>query len=537
MMWVMKTKIILLFLAFLMSTPINFFGQSELDKNLILHYPFDGDGSELQKNGKNFKIDDSPTKNFFAWLDGKDGKPRTSLFFKPAQQGLKPGINVSPTKMPEITYTAWVFGTPYGYLFGTTLPQSEASKIVSRNLLFANDRVEAGYMIYNERVGEDQATFLSSSKLPDDEWNFVALVVNAKDSSMTLYAGVEYYQVQDGDLLKKVFHTKKGGDLIIGNSVSAGTNLQFQGRVDDIKIFNKALTAAELTQLSGIEFTDAKIRFEREELIKKILIIALLLFYVVSIIFVIVTFFREKKYKPVSEEEFVQFVAASKSNPEISVTNDLAYKYVEDSFAKWPEVNREGDDIYRAPRKKNQIKDTYEALEKARNLKPSEKYIIDRMNELGGICNDLSKRKFYGNKFLPGAALILPIIFIIIEAMGNLPSSSINAFIVMLLPIASYILSSFAPTYLVANRKHNSGGILGTVIGAIIGAGGAIAATEHYNQITWSNGSKTVESDTGSNMASLLIGIIVIVVALLAAIILTGLAAIIAFFRNYVFYI
>lgn len=532
-----KTFLFLAILLFVNFSRFDVLAQNLTDKNLILYYPFDGDAKDQKGNGKTFKIDDTPQKQLFRWVEGKDGKPNSALQFLGNCLGLKPGINISPNRYPEFTFTAWVYGRPYGYLFGTSLPSDEYTKIISRCLLFNNDRVEAGYMMYSDYSKVDQASYLSSSDLPEDEWNFIALTANAKDSTMTLYAGGEYYQVWGGGMLKKIIHTKKGGDLIFGNSTSGSSMTQFRGKVDEIKVFDKALTKEELTQLSGINFNDARIRIERENLIKQILTILLLLFFVFMIVYSAVVIFKEKKYKKVSDAELEQFIAESKSSPDISATNDLAYKYIEDSFNAWPEMQRQEDEIYRAPRKRKHIVATYQALEKARSLKPSEKYITDRMNELGEICNNLSKRRFYGNKLLPAAGMLFPILFFVLYAAGGITTSAIMTLVVMLLPVIAYILTSFAPTYLVANRKHGSGGIFGAVIGAIIGAGAVEMATEYYTETTWSDGHKTVEYDAGSGLASLIIGFIVIVIALILALVLTGIAAIISFFRNFVFYI
>lgn len=58
-----------------------------------------------------------------------------------------------------------------------------------------------------------------------------------------------------------------------------------------------------------------------------------------------------------------------------------------------------------------------------------------------------------------------------------------------------------------------------------MGVGAATAAAQHYNQITWSDGSKTVESDLGSDNATILLSVVLVTIA-----------ATIAFLRNYVFY-
>jgi hypothetical protein len=67
----------------------------------------------------------------------------------------------------------------------------------------------------------------------------------------------------------------------------------------------------------------------------------------------------------------------------------------------------------------------------------------------------------------------------------------------MFLPTVAYILSNFAPNYVVANRKHNSGGVFGKIIAFIMGAAASAVAVDYYTEKTWSDGSKTTEYDTG----------------------------------------
>ncbi|MDP3150968.1 MAG: LamG domain-containing protein [Ignavibacteria bacterium] len=509
--------------------------QNQSDKNILLEYRFDGNGDEQSNSRFNLKINDDQKKMLFSWVSGKDGKQNTALEFKGNAPGFKPGINISPASMPEITFTAWVYGCPKGYLFGTTLPPNTASKITSRYLFFSGDNVSTGFMIYNDRAKQVNATYLHSADLPEDQWNFVALVINAKDSSLSLYAGEEYYQEKSGKDILKVFHTSKGGNLIIGNSDNLSSFNKFTGKVDEIRIYNKALTAAELTAISGITYTNVWERLDREDFIKRILLFALIIFYIVSIIYMIVIVFKEKKYKVVSDQEFALFVTESKSSTDISATNELAEKYMNDVFESWPVTEQQGENVFRAPSKRKHFKETYEALEKSRNLKPSEKHIIERMNELGELYNKLSKRRFYGNKALVVAALILPLIYFFVER-NNMHSTMLNGLLVMLLPNVAYVLSSFAPTYVVANRGGKINKLFGGLFAVILGAGATVLATEYYTKTTWSDGSKTTEYDTSSNMVTLIIGLILLLAALILSMVLVGLSAIISFFRNYVFY-
>ena len=208
---------------------------------------------------------------------------------------------------------------------------------------------------------------------------------------------------------------------------------------------------------------------------------------------------------------------------------------MEDSFEKWTIVGGEAGNELRSPTIKIHFIDSFEALNKAKVLNPTDKSVIDRMNELGELLNDLSKRRFYGNITLAIIAFIFPVFLYFIQR-NNLDYKNIGGIIIMCLPAIAYILSNFAPTYIVARRNNSYSGLFGGIIAAIIGVGAATAATQHYNELTWSDGSKTVESDLGSNVGSLGFGLVLIIVAILLSIVLVTVAATIAFFRNYVFF-
>lgn len=518
-------------LVIILITNINSWSQTDISNHLALQYMFDGNGKNSINSNNEIKINDSKEKNLFGWEKGKDGKENNALKFMNIMEGLKTGFDISPNTLPELTYTAWIYGQPKGYLLGTSLSENQEKKNTSRTLMFSKTGVSAGYTYF----GSDHKPFfgtLSSQKLKKDEWNFIALSVNSKDSTMTLYVNDEYYEIKKET---KIFHTPIKNQLILGQTKNNMSGQLFSGIVDEISIYNKCLNQNELSQISGINFKNVKDRLEREALINKILIIILVLFLLIAIFYMIYVLITEKKYKSISNEELNQFISDTKNNPDQVANTELASKYVEDAFGKWKLVSKPGEDEMRSPTNKKHFIDTYEALNKARNLKPTDHTIVNRMNELGELMNELSKRKFYGNIVLLIISLLVPIGIFLIQ-MSIMDIQRFMGVLVVTLPAITYILANYAPTYVVANRSNRFGGVFGSILSVLMGTGAAVAATQHYNQITWSDGSKTVESDLGSDAISLGFGLMVILAAILLSIVLVTIAAIIAFFRNYVFY-
>ena len=125
-------KLILLQMIFWGSILItqSLWGQNELDKNLVIHYNFDKNGKNLVQDKYHLKIDDAVEKRWYAWEAGKDDKPETALKFWGNSDGLNTGLDISPDKMPELTYTAWVYGRPLGYIFGTSFRKGIISPLI-----------------------------------------------------------------------------------------------------------------------------------------------------------------------------------------------------------------------------------------------------------------------------------------------------------------------------------------------------------------------------------------------------------------------
>ncbi len=529
----MKTKItVLLTLMLFCMQAIFSQNQDTLSSHLILFYELNGNGKNSVSDNNHLKLKSQPGNYYYKWTTGKDGKDSTAVVFDGNAQGLKTHLDISPQNLPEITYTAWVFGRPDGFLFGSTLPVNNEKKFSSRSLQISKGAVICGFNKLDSLKNPYFAS-LRSATLKKDKWNFIAMTTNANDSTLRLYVNDEYYES------KPVVFTKKSNFLIIGNTQNSPYNRAFKGQVDEIRVYNKALSSDELSSISGIFFADAQKRMERNETIQKVLLAGLIIFLFVSVIYMIVVLITEKRYKPIKTANNTSFSGDSKNariDSEKEDANRLASECVEKAFDTWEPVSEENGQIFRSPTKRKHFKTTYRALNKAKSYQPTDNEVIDRMNDLGGLLNKLSKRKFYGNWFLAVLSLIFPVVYFLL-AKNHLDTKGTIGAMVMFLPTVAYILSNFAPNYVVANRKHNSGGVFGKIIAFIMGAAASAVAVDYYTEKTWSDGSKTTEYDTGSNAMQLVIWAVLIIAAILLSMILVIIAATIAFFRNYVFYL
>jgi hypothetical protein len=529
----MKTRItiFLMLMLFCMQTIISQ-NQDSLSTHLILFYEFNGSGKNSISDNNHLKLKSLPGNYYYKWTTGRNEKDSSAVVFDGNAQGLKTHLDISPQKLPELTYIAWVYGRPEGFLFGSTLPVNNEKKFSSRSLQISKGAVLCGFNKLDS-LKKPYFASLRSSALKKDKWNFIAMTANANDSTLRLYVNDEYYES------KPVVFTKKSNYLIIGNTQNSPYNRAFKGQVDEIQVYNKALSSDELSSISGISFADAQKRMERNETIQKILLAGLIIFLFVSVIFMIVVLITEKRYKPIKTAKNTSYSGDSKNahvDSEVDDANRLASDCVEEAFETWEPISEENGQIFRSPTKRKHFKTTYRALNKAKSYQPTDTEVINRMNDLGGLLNKLSKRKFYGNWFLAILSLIFPVVYFLL-AKNNLDTKGTIGAVVMFLPTIAYVLSNFAPNYVVANRKHNSGGVFGKIIAFIMGAAASAVAVDYYTEKTWSDGSKTTEYDTGSNAAQLVIWAILIIAAILLSMVLVIIAATIAFFRNYVFYV
>jgi hypothetical protein len=529
----MKTKItiFLLLMLFCMQTliPQN---QDTLSSRLILFYEFNGSGKNSVSDNNHLKLKSLPGNYYYKWTTGRDEKDSSAVVFDGNAQGLKTHLDISPLHLTELTYIAWVYGRPEGFLFGSTLPVNNEKKFSSRSLQIWKGAVLCGFNKLDS-LQKPYFSSLRSAKLKKDKWNFIAMTTNANDSTLRLYVNDEYFES------KPVVFTQKSNYLIIGNTQNSPYSKAFKGQVDEIRVYNKALSSEELSAISGITFADAQKRMERNETIQKVLLAGLIIFLFVSVLFMIVVLITEKRYKPIKTAKNTSYSGDSKNahvDSGVDDANRLASDCVEDAFETWEPVSEENGQIFRSPTKRKHFKTTYRALNKAKSYQPTDNEVIDRMNDLGGLLNKLSKRKFYGNWFLAVLSLIFPVVYFLL-AKNHLDTKGTIGAVVMFLPTIAYVLSNFAPNYVVANRKHNSGGVFGKIIAFIMGAAASAVAVDYYTEKTWSDGSKTTEYDTGSNAAQLVIWAILIIAAILLSMVLVIIAATIAFFRNYVFYV
>lgn len=159
---------------------------------------------------------------------------------------------------------AWIYPTRYG---DPTSPCGiKAGTLFDRDNLdysqeFAFDIFGDGSQLVNAQIGATPSTIQIQTTIPLNQWSFVYIVMNTSAQTYTMYLnGVQAAQVSTSG--KTWSNPTTYGDYIGGNDFQCGGNVDyFQGTIDDFRIYNRALSAADVYTLytsTGGESGDIK---------------------------------------------------------------------------------------------------------------------------------------------------------------------------------------------------------------------------------------------------------------------------------------
>ncbi len=160
----------------------------------------------------------------------------------------------------QATLSAWIYSN-------ANQPNNYVGLMYSRNSSGSGYAAPGFGICYGNSGGSDQnqlgyqwdsSEYLWSSGLivPNGQWVFVALVVNSSGGSM--YMGVP------GTGLSSATHSTSetaptfNGELDLGwdsCGVCGGQNRHFNGKIDDLRVYNRALSAADVTELYNVQST------------------------------------------------------------------------------------------------------------------------------------------------------------------------------------------------------------------------------------------------------------------------------------------
>lgn len=203
-----------------------------VDTSLVLYLPFD-EGSGAKANDKSGNGNDGALAGGAKWVDGKMGK--ALQFDGTGMVTVKHNANLEPDT--EVTVMAWV-----------NIDKAGAGElmIVSKGQWAANDMPyelsvvpgKSMFWQFFDNAGHDEC----QAKTPaGGEWHHIA----------GTYDGKEFALFVDGDKAAtfpyKAKLPKNGADVVVGRR-SKANETWYKGVIDEVAIFNKALSPAEVAE-------------------------------------------------------------------------------------------------------------------------------------------------------------------------------------------------------------------------------------------------------------------------------------------------
>jgi hypothetical protein len=214
-----------------------------LAAGLIAYYPFNNSGHDLSGNGNDgtvYNITSVPDRN---------GKANSAYHF----DGLSSYIAVADNQAlrlgnTDFTLSAWVNLDSYNTSFVSTIISKRVSGINNGWLWALNGNQNPpplGGVYYGPGGGNADA--VGSKVLVPGTWYMVTCVYTKASSQVTIYVNGVPDQSVNGILPA---NSTTNVPLYIGKDGSAGANgYYFQGSLDDIRIYGKALSAGTVQQL------------------------------------------------------------------------------------------------------------------------------------------------------------------------------------------------------------------------------------------------------------------------------------------------
>lgn len=228
----MKFKyLIFILLAFLLSLD-NALSQVDLKKGLVACYPFTGDAKDNTGNGFNGSVSGA------ALSTDRFGNSNSCYYFDGVNDKIEVGGSV--ISKSEFTISFWSKTSSFGSVFAFMLVSDKPSDRFAISVNYNHNGDTAIYWdfgdIYSQGRWSVAGTYYST------QWEHYVFVVSNSSQYMSIY--------RDGNLM-----TKKTSAALLNNNEktlnigSGDGNGFFNGYIDDIHIYNRALSALEIDSL------------------------------------------------------------------------------------------------------------------------------------------------------------------------------------------------------------------------------------------------------------------------------------------------
>lgn len=219
--------------------------ESSLQEGLLVYYPFSGNAQDESGNGHHGKV-------FGATLGSdKDGKKNSSYSFDGANDYIELGDILDDLNYP-FTVSVWVRPVKHTGMYNTIFTAQDNSPLYNGFELHIRNGNSIGIIIGDGR-GENSGAYSRSKSAEINDrtgkWTHVAAIVNSNDEMKLYLNGVEVSGNYAG-YTKQPMNSNFPQDVArIGRWTSNGNTYYFTGQVDEFRVWDRAITEAEILQL------------------------------------------------------------------------------------------------------------------------------------------------------------------------------------------------------------------------------------------------------------------------------------------------
>jgi len=227
----MKTKLTL-FVAVL---AFALFGAGCASSSLVAYYPFNANANDESGNGHDGEV------NGATLSQDRNGKEKGAYSFSGEYIGVE--YNKALRLRDSMTISVWINPRQFTPWQRIIMKANAAHK--SGYGIALGDKNDVGFLIFDGNI--KRAKLAKGIKL--NQWQHVVAVRKNRDNYVIYFDGVSMPLTRELDN----YEGAAGSRLIIGAQSETHDVHRFKGSIDDVRIYNRALSAEEVKALYDIE--------------------------------------------------------------------------------------------------------------------------------------------------------------------------------------------------------------------------------------------------------------------------------------------
>ena len=210
--------------------------------NLIGWWRLNGNANDSSPSNINGTLYNAPTST-----TGQSGLANGAYQFNGSNQYIFYGEQYNSVPLP-ITYSIWVYHNSASGLSSLVMSDgSTAGYLGWRVQINTNNTIEASYGTGNATGVANRRSFITSSTVPNNSWRHIVAVISSYSNIRVYINGVQQSGSYSGSAASMSTSTSSS-PMRIGR-YSVGTYIHTADRFDDIRVYNRAVTASEIADL------------------------------------------------------------------------------------------------------------------------------------------------------------------------------------------------------------------------------------------------------------------------------------------------